>query len=484
MPKLFVANISFGSTDEAFAAQFQPYPEAESLSIMRNRATGGSRGFGFVTVGDTLADQLCKKEVVLTMDGRVLEFKPAVSREEMQGGAPGSAPPQPLKIFVAGVAYSTTDVAFRTYFEQFGELKDAVLMRNKQTGVSRGFGFVTFIHAVDVAKTIAPASLELDGRRLDVKPAVAREDMNRGGGGYNTMQMPMGGQGMGGYGQQMGGYGNMGGGYGQMNMGYNNMGGGYGGGYGQQQQGGYRGGGGGRGGSSGPEGSSKKIFVAGLAATTMTDDLRRYFEQYGAIVEAIVKTDMKTGASRGFGFVIFESSDSVDLALANTEHVIDNKNVDIKLAVPKHKMEGREYRGYHGTQQGGNQGGGGYANNQQLMQQQQMQQQMQQQAYGQQATYAYPQQIQQGVQQAFTGQEQAVYGQQAFAQPQVAYGGQQATQQDYMAAQQGMQAYGQQPMQGMYGAGTGVAASGRVEMGKQARAYHPYGGGRDRQQQY
>ena len=67
MPKLFVANISFQSTDADYAALFQQYPDAENMQIMRNRASGVSRGFGFVTVGDDLADKLCKGEVSLVL---------------------------------------------------------------------------------------------------------------------------------------------------------------------------------------------------------------------------------------------------------------------------------------------------------------------------------------------------------------------------------------------------------------------------------
>ena len=46
-----------------------------------------------------------------------------------------------------------------------------------------------------------------------------------------------------------------------------------------------------------------KIFVGGLAWETQRDTMKRYFEQFGEIVEAVVITDKNTGRSKGYGFV-------------------------------------------------------------------------------------------------------------------------------------------------------------------------------------
>lgn len=48
-----------------------------------------------------------------------------------------------------------------------------------------------------------------------------------------------------------------------------------------------------------------KIFVGGLAWETQKDTMRRYFEQFGEIVEAVVISDKNTGRSKGYGFVMF-----------------------------------------------------------------------------------------------------------------------------------------------------------------------------------
>lgn len=47
------------------------------------------------------------------------------------------------KIFVGGLPYHTTDASLRKYFEVFGEIEEAVVITDRQTGKSRGYGFVS-----------------------------------------------------------------------------------------------------------------------------------------------------------------------------------------------------------------------------------------------------------------------------------------------------------------------------------------------------
>ncbi|KAG6479812.1 hypothetical protein ZIOFF_063286 [Zingiber officinale] len=47
-----------------------------------------------------------------------------------------------------------------------------------------------------------------------------------------------------------------------------------------------------------------KVFVGGLAWETQRDTMKKYFEQFGDILEAVVITDKNTGRSKGYGFVI------------------------------------------------------------------------------------------------------------------------------------------------------------------------------------
>ena len=49
------------------------------------------------------------------------------------------------KIFVGGLPYHTTDQSLREFFEQFGDIEEAVVITDRQTGKSRGYGFVSII---------------------------------------------------------------------------------------------------------------------------------------------------------------------------------------------------------------------------------------------------------------------------------------------------------------------------------------------------
>ncbi|CAG7873587.1 unnamed protein product [Brassica rapa] len=75
-----------------------------------------------------------------------------------------------------------------------------------------------------------------------------------------------------------------------------------------------------------------KIFVGGLAWETQKDTMRRYFEQFGEIVEAVVISDKNTGRSKGFGFVTFKEGEAAMRACQNMNPVIDGRRANCNLA--------------------------------------------------------------------------------------------------------------------------------------------------------
>jgi RNA recognition motif-containing protein len=87
----------------------------------------------------------------------------------------------PNKLFVGSLAWATNDEGLRAAFEKFGQITEAKVITDRQTGRSRGFGFVTFADdaSADKAKT------EMDGKMLDgraIKVDFPRE--REGGGGF------------------------------------------------------------------------------------------------------------------------------------------------------------------------------------------------------------------------------------------------------------------------------------------------------------
>ncbi|CAA0834904.1 RNA-binding (RRM/RBD/RNP motifs) family protein [Striga hermonthica] len=75
-----------------------------------------------------------------------------------------------------------------------------------------------------------------------------------------------------------------------------------------------------------------KIFVGGLAWETQSETMRRYFEQFGEILEAVVIADKNTGRSKGYGFVTFRDPKSARRACTDPTPIIDGRRANCNLA--------------------------------------------------------------------------------------------------------------------------------------------------------
>ncbi|XP_041021713.1 RNA-binding protein 38-like isoform X3 [Juglans microcarpa x Juglans regia] len=75
-----------------------------------------------------------------------------------------------------------------------------------------------------------------------------------------------------------------------------------------------------------------KVFVGGLAWETPTEEMRRYFERFGEILEAVIITDKSTGKSKGYGFVTFRDPESARRACAEPNPVIDGRRANCNIA--------------------------------------------------------------------------------------------------------------------------------------------------------
>jgi cold-inducible RNA-binding protein len=81
-----------------------------------------------------------------------------------------------VKLFVGGLAWATDDKSLRAAFQPFGNLQDAVVIMDRDTGRSRGFGFVTYSDdASGQAALQAMNGATLDGRSIRCDAAVERE---------------------------------------------------------------------------------------------------------------------------------------------------------------------------------------------------------------------------------------------------------------------------------------------------------------------
>jgi len=79
----------------------------------------------------------------------------------------------------------------------------------------------------------------------------------------------------------------------------------------------------------------RKIFVGGLHYSTTEAGLRAFYTRWGPVTECVLMTDRLSGKSRGFAFVTFANSASVDEAMRTRPHTIDGRQVEPKPAVAK-----------------------------------------------------------------------------------------------------------------------------------------------------
>ncbi|WOL07685.1 hypothetical protein Cni_G16432 [Canna indica] len=187
------------------------------------------------------------------------------------------------KLFIGGISWDTNEDSLREHFSRFGEVVEAVIMKDRNTGRARGFGFVVFADPA-VAERVVMEKHTIDGRTVDVKKAVPRDD------------------------QQI------------LTRNNTNIHG-----------------------SISP-GRTKKIFVGGLPSTITESDFKKYFDQFGTITDVVVMYDHNTQRPRGFGFITYDSEDAVDKALLNTFHDLNGKKVEVKRAVPKELSPGPSIR--------------------------------------------------------------------------------------------------------------------------------------------
>lgn len=187
--------------------------------------------------------------------------------------ASGAAPTQ-HKIFVGGLSQSSTKESMEAYFSKFGQC-ECVVMLDKETGRSRGFGFTIFDSQEAVVRTLSAQGHWLDGKAVECKAceeagSTPPSQIGRHHPGAQPTQ-------------------------------------------GSHQQSTYE---------------AERIFVGGLPQTCDSNRLGEHFSQFGNVIEAKVHMDPATQRSKGFGYVGFDSPRSVELALASGRNVvIDDKRV-------------------------------------------------------------------------------------------------------------------------------------------------------------
>eukprot|EP00611_Tribonema_gayanum_P017775 TRINITY_DN3063_c0_g1_i1.p1 TRINITY_DN3063_c0_g1~~TRINITY_DN3063_c0_g1_i1.p1 ORF type:complete len:380 (+),score=107.75 TRINITY_DN3063_c0_g1_i1:75-1214(+) len=180
--KLYVGNLGYDTTADQLESRFAEYGTISDLTVVTDRDTGNSRGFGFITYSSAAeaaaaADNLDGAEV----DGRTIRVNISRPRAERNtfsegggnnfrsGGGGGDAAVDSSKLFVGNLGWDTTSEDLQQAFAQYGDVVDAKVVTDRETGNSRGFGFVTFQSTEAAENAIGGMDgMELDGREIRV----------------------------------------------------------------------------------------------------------------------------------------------------------------------------------------------------------------------------------------------------------------------------------------------------------------------------
>uniref|UniRef100_A0A3B3TZU4 Heteroous nuclear ribonucleoprotein A3 n=1 Tax=Poecilia latipinna TaxID=48699 RepID=A0A3B3TZU4_9TELE len=210
--KLFIGGLSFETTEESLRAHFEQWGSLTDCVVMRDPNSKRSRGFGFVTYSSVTEVDEAMKARPHKVDGRVVEPKRAVSRED--SNKPG-AHLTVKKIFVGGIKEDTEEHHIREYFEKYGKIDCIDIMEERSTGKKRGFCFVSFDDHDTVDKIVAQKFHTINFHNCEVRKALSKQEMNAissgrggyggGGPGYGNQGGGFGGSGDGGYGGNRGG---------------------------------------------------------------------------------------------------------------------------------------------------------------------------------------------------------------------------------------------------------------------------------------
>lgn len=173
------------------------------------------------------------------------------------------------KLFIRGLAAETTTEGLRSLFSAYGDLDEAIVILDKVTAKSKGYGFVTFKHVDGALLALKDPSKKIDGRVTVTQLAAAG---NQGGAGAAVS-------------------GNV------------------------------------------SDVSMRKIYVANVPVDMPADRLLNLFLAYGEIEEGPLGFDKVTGKSRGFALFVYKTPEGAQAALADPTKVIDGKHLQCKLAI-------------------------------------------------------------------------------------------------------------------------------------------------------
>lgn len=132
----------------------------------RQRRADSPGGIEIASVGDIQTAAVNSEVEEIQADGTI------ITAGDLEGGSSGP----PCRLFVGGLSWDTTAGELRKAFADVGDVVDAVIVMDRDTGDSRGFGFVTMADRKSASKAMRElGGSELDGRSIRIDMATDRQ---------------------------------------------------------------------------------------------------------------------------------------------------------------------------------------------------------------------------------------------------------------------------------------------------------------------
>jgi len=178
--KVYIGNLPWDATDETLKETFASFNVVEA-SVITDRNSGRSRGYGFVHLADNESVERCIEEMNGSqMGGRDLRVNRAMSPNEKSsrplrmesGGKRYSREANNRRVYFGNLSWGMDHLDLQDLCGEFGSVEDSRLITDRETGRSRGFGFVTMSSEAEANEVVTQLNgQDVDGRVLRVNIA-------------------------------------------------------------------------------------------------------------------------------------------------------------------------------------------------------------------------------------------------------------------------------------------------------------------------
>lgn len=173
--RVFVGNLPFSVDSAQLAGLFEQAGSVEMVEVIYDKLTGRSRGFGFVTMSSVEEVEAAVEQFNgYILDGRSLRVNsgPPPPREQSSRRAPRG---EANRVYVGNLSWGVDNAALANLFSGEGEVLEAKVIYDRESGRSRGFGFVTYGSAEEVENAVSNLDgADMDGRQIRVTVAESK----------------------------------------------------------------------------------------------------------------------------------------------------------------------------------------------------------------------------------------------------------------------------------------------------------------------